>query len=142
MLPQFRVEPFRFGDFRDTLRERWAQCPHTTREDDSMGHLIRPVAKEAPKIVEVPEEVVKELGELLDYLEANKGQVAYAKFDTAGEVGTFMEQARSWAALHEPAVTFRKLPSKGLGEDELRFTVSIPKAKAEETAAGAGKAGK
>lgn len=94
-----------------------------------MSVVIRPVAKSAPKIVDVPEEVAKDLTGLLDYFmdPANKGQVAYAKFDTAEEVAPFIEQARSWAMLHDPAVTFRKLAGKDLGDTELRFSLTLAK---------------
>lgn len=76
--------------------------------------------------VEIPEDVDKELSELADHLTAHPEQAAHAVFDTAGEAEAFTEQARYWAVTN--SLTFRKVRSKGLPANEVKFSLKAPEA--------------
>jgi hypothetical protein len=91
-----------------------------------MGYVIKPVLAQGPTIVEVPDEVAKDLEELFAHLTANPGQLALAEFDTPEEKVAFVKQARSWASTHEPVLEYRQSPSTGLAATALKFNIRTP----------------
>lgn len=131
------------GDFRDTLRARWETPPPLpTERGFTMGRVIRPVAKNGPSIVAVPDDVAEDLEGIFAHLADNPHEVAFAEFDTVDELKAFGKQAKSWAQTRDGgAVEYRQLRSADLAENQIKFVVRIPASEEVKAAARAKRKG-
>lgn len=124
------AKKFAQHDFRDTLKERWAELPPIDKGDFMARKLstILPaptLAQRGIKTVPIPEDVEKELSELYVYLRENPRERGLAEFDTLDEKNEFTAQAKFWA--HTNEVRFRVTkPSVEIPETAMQFMLAPP----------------
>jgi hypothetical protein len=126
--------------FRERMDSLPPDKPGDNERLETMGFTIRPMPVSAPTVVEVPDEVAKDLEALWVYLQENPEYVASATFDSKDEIPAFVAQAKSWALNHvqplpegeegtpEPQpLEFRKLyAGKAAPDTFLKFTLRTP----------------
>lgn len=111
------------GDFRATLRARWAANRAAQRvKEETMGYTITPLVTVASAAaVVVSDEQAAEFKEFYDHLTKNPGQVGLVTFDTADEAKPFMSALKSWAVGNK--LIARQLPGKDLPPTQVKFSI-------------------